>query len=378
MTSRFLVPTLAALAVIPTAHAFEIAGDAWAMKIEPRIQTWLEIGSTSIDSQDYDPFSGAATEDPQSLNFQVRRARLYFKGKHQEGWNFLVEVSADKIGGKDGSVDGTPEFAKVRVGKDIESGDIEHSIFWGLFDGDDYGVTSNGAYSSAKLLFPNEKTTKLIVPSNTAVGIGYGLEAGAFGLTASITEGEDKSGVKDDDADLYFAARFFTSIDEDKMTGLTESFAGKDGFNHVLGVGLNYAMLAGDTSAIAYGIDYLFHMDAWSAQAELIGSSQDNGAGSNDTDGLAFNVQGGYALPQENGTVIEPALRLTYVDKDTDNDNESGALINEGKNSGIYVDAGVNYYLDKHNNKFQLALQYFGAEEDGDGFVLRLAHALEF
>ncbi|MDA3962547.1 MAG: porin [Planctomycetota bacterium] len=379
MRQLLLPSTLAALALVPAAQAFEIAGDAWSMKIEPRIQSWLEIGSTSANSTDVDPFSGVVTDDAQSFNFRIRRARLYFKGSHQDGWNFEVEMNADNIASTSGGNAGNDvDFAKVYAGKTIESDGIEHNIWWGLYSAGDYGLTTTGAYSSAKLLFPNERTTKIIVPSTSGVGVGYSIAAGAFGGNLAISESDSKAAGADDDADLFIAARFYTSIDEEKMTGLTESFLGKDGFHHQLGVGINYEMQAGDTSQIAYGIDYLFHMDAWSAQAEFIGSSRDNGTAGNDTDGLAFNVQGGYALPQDNGTVIEPALRLTYVDADTDLDDEDGVLVGEGYASGLYIDAGANYYLDGHGNKFQLALQYFGAEGDGDGFVLRLAHALEF
>jgi hypothetical protein len=58
------VPTLAALAAIPTTQAFEVDAGDWKLSIEPRIQSWIEVAKASDRlGEDWDPFEGA-TPDP--------------------------------------------------------------------------------------------------------------------------------------------------------------------------------------------------------------------------------------------------------------------------------------------------------------------------
>ena len=98
-TTRVLVPTLAALAAIPTAQAFDVAGDGWELSIEPRIQSHIEFGATSdANGDDTDPWNGGTTDNPRDVNFFMRRARLYFKGKSDTGWGFSLAIDADHLG----------------------------------------------------------------------------------------------------------------------------------------------------------------------------------------------------------------------------------------------------------------------------------------
>lgn len=379
MTSRFLVPTLAALAAVPAAQAFDIAGDGWDLSIEPRIQTRIEFASATNanDSADYDIWAEANTDDPQAFNFYVRRARLYIKGKSDDGFFFGFTLRNDNIGRAD-AIDETNDNVEINdmfVGKEFESGDVSHSIQFGYDELGDAGPAAE-VDSSSKLLFPNARLSVFL--GNKAVGFQYGMQTSMFGLTAALGEAESKDFGLDDEADIYFAARVYTGLTEDMFLGKRmESFLGEEsgGLKHQAGVSLEWKELGGDDSAVSIGVDYLAHYDQLTGLAEVYSTSFDQA----DRDSLSFLVQGGYAIPLDNGNVVEPAARVTFIDNDTDDDNEAGVLDNEGGASGLYVDVGVNYYLDGHSNKLQAGLQSYSPEEgDGDAIAFRLAHQLDF
>lgn len=371
-----LVPALAIFAAIPATQAFEIAGDGWTFAIEPRIQTRVEIGAVSdAAGDDADAFTGSTTDDPQAINFQVRRARLYMKGKSDTGWSFAFTLNNDKIARKGGANGSSLKVQDAYVGKKIKSGDMSHYIQFGFDEQGDFGSVAV-ADSSAKKLFPNGRLSAKLGQGSETVGFGYKLSTEMFGLTASISEGEDKTDGEDDAGDMYFAVRAFTGLGNGvkKRTG---SFLGKEGFEHEAGVSLDYYADSGDEAGMVIMLDYLVHYNEHSGLLEFGMSSWDN-AGGDSTDGSVLVAQYGYAMALASGMIIEPAIRLTMLDKNSDLD-EAGMLTNEGGDDGMYLDIGLNQYLDGHNNKLQYAVQYYSPEEeDGTGLIFRIQHQLEF
>ena len=80
MRRNVVVPALAALAAIPTTQAIELAGEDASINFGIRLQSRVEIANASdAAGDDYDTWDKTTTEDPQSINFLIPRARLYMK-----------------------------------------------------------------------------------------------------------------------------------------------------------------------------------------------------------------------------------------------------------------------------------------------------------
>lgn len=378
MRPRHVVPTLAALAMLPAgAHAFEIAAGDWELAIEPRIQTRIAVASASdAAGDDYDIWERRTTENPQAINFFLRRTRLYFKGGHSDGWKFNVTLQADNVGREDDRDNDDVAVRYAWVGKKFERGDIDHYLQFGL---DKHTAVMADVDSSSKQLFPNGRLAEGY-NGPRSIGIDYALAAPAFGLRTGLA---DEAG--DDNNDWHFYARVYTGLTETlTIHKRTESFLGKEGVGHQLGAGVDVKTDGSDATDgtedddfVQFTVDYLLHYHQLSALFDFV--LRDRGEAIGDNSGYIALVQAGWAVPRPSGHVVEPALRLTLVDNDDDNDDEMGVLDREGGDSGFYVDAGVNYYLDGHSNKFQLAVQIYSPEEgDGDAVAVRLNHQLDF
>ena len=178
------------------------------------------------------------------------------------------------------------------------------------------------------------------------MGLAYKLKAPVFNVYARLSEA-DAAG--DDANDLFFSLRVETGLSQDMhIKKRTESFVGKEGFGHQLGLGLGIKSDGNDDEdgETVFTVDYMLHMDQLSAIAEFSYLTPEEG----DDDEMAFTAQAGWAIPMEN-MVVEPAVRLTLLDLDTDNDDEAGEYVEDGKESGFYFDAGVNMYFDGHQQQ---------------------------
>ncbi|MFW5750589.1 MAG: porin [Planctomycetota bacterium] len=385
MKLRHLVPSLAiAAATIPAASAFEVDGDGWQLSIEPRFQLRAAFASaSSADGEtDYDIWEKQDTDNPQALNFMVRRARVYFKGGTDDGWKFNYTIMADNIGRADDRDNANIDVRYAYLGKKIKTDNLTHYIQFGL-DKNTAAVADTD--SSSKLLFPNGR----LVAGWTgprSIGLKYKLSAPVFSLDAGLADE-----TSDENNDWHFHLRLASCLKEEwKLKKRSESYLGKDGFGHEAGIGINIKTDGSDDpdgteddDHTVIFLDYLVHYNQITGLVDIAlpstGDAGKIGGTGADTSGMIANAQIGYAVPLDSGCVAEPAFRLTYIDADDDDDDEAGVLQREGGASGIYVDAGVNYYFDGHSNKIQAAVQYFTPEEgDGDGFVFRIQHQLDF
>jgi len=383
MQTRFLVPTLAALAAIPAAQAFEIDAADWELSIEPRIQSWIEFASVSdAAGEDFDPFEGATpppagNEDPTAINFQMRRVRLYFKGSHSDGWKFNITFMADHIGEEEDRDNTGVDVRYAWVGKKISNGDIDHYIQFGV---DKAGPIIADPDSSSKQLFPNGRLTAGL-NGPRGMDLKYQVTAPVFNLMVDIAEQEDSGFPGSDNGDWWLSARAATGLKEEWQLGKrSESFLGKEGFAHEVGVGVGIRVDGSDDddAATVFGVDYNVHYNQLSGNFDFAYATRDTGP-STDVTSMIVSAQAGYVVNPGEDLLYEPALRVQMVDADTDDDNEMGVLIGEGGASGIYVDAGLNAYVDGHHNKFQAAVQFYSPEDgDGDGFIFRLANQLDF
>ena len=385
MTSRFLVPTLAALAAIPTASAFDIAGEGWELSIEPRIQSRIEFASASDENgDDYDIWERSATDNPQAMNFYMRRARIYMKGKSEDGWKFNFTLSADNIGRSDDNGGASPAVRYAWVGKEIKADDMKHFISFGL---DKHSSSLDKWDSSSKHLLPNGKLTDEFAGPRS-IGIDYKLSHPLFSVAVGLADEAEGASGDSENNDWYLYARVETGLKEEwTLAKRTESMLGKEGFGHLAGLGFDIKTDGSDAAAgsgvedddaFAINLDYLIHYNQITGLLAINQTSYGDAFG-DDLTSLAIIAQAGFAFPQDNGTVIEAAARISLIDNDTDEDEEQGVLDREGGDSGTYVDLGVNYYLDGHSNKFQAGIQIYSPEEgDGSATAFRIAHQLDF
>ncbi|MHC5067160.1 MAG: hypothetical protein ACYTF0_01095 [Planctomycetota bacterium] len=391
MTIRFIAPTLAAVAMIPAGNAFEISTDkGWDIALEPRIQSRVEFADVSdANGDDIDLWDDSA--DPQDVNFMLRRARVYFKGKNDAGWKFNFTIQADGVGAKGRRANGSNvgsdvelDLRYVWVGKGWETGDIKHFINFGL---DKHSTSLGRTVSSSSRMTPRERPISVFVDDRRSVGVGYRLSAPLFGLEVGLAdEPRDKFGESasknQNNNDILFTARATTSIKEEwQLSKYKESYHGKyigQGFKHTLGLGFDLINEGseddtGHDGYLAYQVDYIAVYDNWTISAAAAHTTHEKSGG--DVEGEAFDLGVGYTVPLE-AFVIEPNLRYSMVE---DDNNQSGVYSAEYGGSGDYLDLGCNVYLDGHKNKFQAGLTIYSPEEgDGDATVVTLQHQLDF
>ena len=234
--------------------------------------------------------------------------------------------------------------------------------------------------SSSKLMTTSTAVVDRLADKTVAsrdLGITYAYKAKTYAVHANLM---DPSRQNSGNRDWQVGARFETGFSEAAtMKKLTESFLGKEGFHHLLGVAVGALLKAdtadndGEDNTIVFAADYSVHYDALTAVFDF-GFIEE-------TDNSGFSVAAGaaYAFPLEHG-VIEPALRLQLVD--LNEEDTMGAMSpssNFGDDDGTYAEASLNYYMAGHSNKIQLAVSTYSPEEgDGDAVGVRLQHQLNF
>ena len=189
-----------------------------------------------------------------------------------------------------------------------------------------------------------------------------------------------EAGGTGDQNDWLLTARVESSIKPEwKIKKRTESFLGKEGFGMMFGAGLGVRTDGDDTEdgETVFTADYLLHMNQLSALAEFtyMVKADEKTADGDDVFGTVFTAQAGWAIPKDD-MIIEPAARITYVKIAQDGPD---VYEENGGASGIYFDGGVNLYLDGHSNKLGFYLTSYTPEnDDGDAFILRAQHQLNF
>ena len=366
-----LVPSL--LALTPFVHgAVEISDDV-ELKVSMRLQSRIEMASaTDAADDDYDIWEGAATDDANQINMMIRRARLYLKGKYKDDIKFQLAFYTDEIGANDdrGNTDSHVRYAWVA--KEIKSGDIKHTVKFGL---DKLWAISGDFDSSSRMLFATNRLTNQF-NLGRQVTLSYKASAPLFNLGVELSDDEEAGS---DGGDLLYSIRFESSFSEDTMMKKrSESFLGKEGFEHLVGivVGGKSDSDGDDDDYSIFSIDYNLHMDQLSLNADLVTATDKEGQ---DIDSLAFLVQAGWAIPMDS-FIFEPAIRLSMIDLDTDNDDEAQNYDEEGSDaSGLFVDLGANFYFDGHNNKLNVGVQTYSPEDgDASATIFRVQHQLNF
>lgn len=338
----------------------------FGLRLQGRIESAFGVKNAANQNSDI-AAPAVAQDDRQDVDFYFRRIRFNMGGSWKNDTFFYLNLRMDGLGQHTtgfGSESANPSVHDAWVGHHIKTEGMTHTIRFGR-----QAQFFNGAAldSSARTLFPNGRPGS----GHKNIGLAYKLTAPVF------TAGLDVQNSVGDSREWVISARVETSLTEDMKMRRTESALGKEGFGHVLGVDVAHLTnsVTGNEGWTQFGIDYNIHFNAITAVLDFYYRTFDV----SDADTFTISAQAGYAIPMDNGMVVEPALRIIY----RDNDDASGVNQNpaafEGINQGLQIDAGVNLYVNGHNNKFQFGISHWTADSgDGQKTVARLQHQINF
>jgi hypothetical protein len=111
-----------------------------------------------------------------------------------------------------------------------------------------------------------------------------------------------------------------------------------------------------------------WELDARYEKDELLVQAEGLVARDVNSSGVAINGQGAYlAAAWRDKSNVQPALRVGFLDPDTDTDDDQQ----------VHIDVGVNYYLLDHQAKVQASYSrtQFGGDRTADNLVILAAQA---
>ena len=384
--ARTLVPTLALAALTPFASAVTLDdGEGNSLGFGIRLQNRIDFNQ-GINDSNGDPLTDQAGVD--TVDFYLRRVRLYLKGKAEWGQKFQLALSADNLGragGGSSPVDSkkdrrgtTPQVRYAWVGQEFKTESGKHTIKLGLQK--PYFARSESLSSSKRMTTTTAIVAELAadVVASRDLALTYGFKAKAWGVYVNLV---DPSRGDARNRNWQLSARVETGLSEETtVSKITESFLGKEGFHHLVGFGIGTQLRGTDTGKnadlddeVVITADYTLHYDALTAVFD-IGFIEET-----DNSGVAIAAGAAYAFKMDDA-VLEPALRLQLVDlNEDDTSGEMGPSRDFGSDDGTYAEFSLNYYMAGHDNKLQAALYSYTPEEgDGDAIGFRIQHQLNF
>ncbi len=382
--SRTLL-AIAAIAAAPAAWGLDVTDADLKLGLTMQLQLRAEA-SYAEDNAGFKYSPAEGTSDPDTADFYVRRARIGFTGMYKEKFKFAAVLNADntdKTSNADSGRGVKPHTLFVGTSFPcMLSESIKHYIQFGLDDAAYNG--SQNIFSSRELLMPATRATGNLM-KNRSVGVKWMMTAPNVQAWVDVqnnsgdTGGDAGSSVdsNDDGEGLWYSARLHVSPEGDwKIAKATESFLGAEGKGLLVAIDGAYNdtdvtaggtspnfTAGGDATTMGYGIEVLAHVDALTALAEF--RSQEQNGNVAHKDAVIYLIQAGYALPW-NDTVVEPAMRISYIDLNKNDNNETAAFgAADYGASGVQVELGANWYLNKHNNKLQVAYTNWDGEAAG-------------
>ena len=407
---KYLVPSLLILAGAPVFGA-SIADD---LVIKPKVQIQMRgqfaASGTNAAGADTSIYNGA-TGDTEAARFSVRRARFGAEATNSTGWTGVFQIRAGERAdatGNAGSATRTAELYYANAAKvfKVEGADID--VHGGL----DKPFNRESSISSSTFLLPMDNPILARIEMRS---VGVGAKALIQDLVRVGFDIQNGNSTVAQDTDsgapgLFYSGRIEFAPSKEMMPAKgMESWAGAPGTHLVVGldaqsqnkqitaVGPGTTVTAGirnddkTVTTTTVGPDVLFHFDGLSALAayRMRTAKQENSASTapDDIKGSMFSIQAGYAVPLDNGLVLEPALRFSKIDNDKDVDGDANAVFGSGEytgsNSGTEFSIGVNAYWNGHKNKTMLAFTSFTGESPAIGDaakakVITLQHQLTF
>lgn len=397
---KYLVPSLLILAGAPVFGA-SIADD---LVIKPKVQIQMRgqfgASGTSSTGADTSIYNGA-TGDTEKARFSVRRARFGAEATNSTGWTGVFQIRAGERTDATANGGGTARTAELyyanaaKVFK-VEGADID--VHGGL----DKPFNQESSISSSTFLLPMDNPVMALVEMR-AVGVGAKALIQDIVRVGFDVQNGNTTAVQDTNTGapgLFISGRAEFAPSKEMMPAKKmESWAGAPGTHLVIGIdvqsqnkritgaGVDYT----STTTTTLGPDATFHFDGLSAMAlyRMRTTKEERGTSKakDDQKGSMFSLQAGYAVPLENGLVLEPALRFSKIDLDKDIDGDNNTVFGQGEylggSSGTEFSVGVNAYWNGHKNKTMLAFTSFTGESPTTGDaskakVITLQHQLLF
>lgn len=379
---------IAAASLPSTATAMEWSNDDVSVRLslfmQPRLESGIYVRDRDGEQAD---LSGETTDDPQWADASFRRLRLTMRGAYQEDTRFNLVLSADRLGEHRSSRDDDDNL----IFQANDGGNIGVLYAWvshrwqrdththTLKFGKDFALFNpSQSDSSARMLFASNRPTAVFSSDNT-LGLSYRWQMPAITIAADVHN------PRNDSRNVFASARVETSIRPEWSMGRSESRLGAEGFGHILGLslGLRSDNHSDDDGYIHAGIDYNVHYGPITANVDaIIRRVEANGpknAGSSATNQWGINLQAGYAMPRDNGHIIEPALRFAAFDMGHSLAPDMSDAAFESVDSGVQGEIGCNYYLNGHNHKIHIGVSHWQANRgDAEKTVLRIQHQLLF
>jgi hypothetical protein len=394
-----LVPTLAAALAAPAATAASaLMVDDNSVRLSAGAELQLRgehASATAPTSGSWDPVLAQAGE-PDAFDFSIRRARIGLNGAYGSFWRFDVAIRADQVDTEGYQTRRGLELYKAWVERVFPEGDLTHTLHGGL----DYAFFNRAASISPYYLLPEARpTVALMAPRG--VGVRYLMSGQVFDfgvdLMNSLDPGRPAANAQHGDG-LFYSARLEYSALDGPKPAYRESWAGEQGQGLLLAldVGLDHndhGTPGVETNAVGYGIEAVGHFDQFSFLTELrflrMRFASLVGGPETYRNQRVFCIQGGWAIPlSSQGMALEPAMRLSLIDFDTDNDHEvvpyDGGASNPGPDSewgdsGRQIDFGLNLYFNGHGNKLQFSVAHWDAEAgNASATIIRIQQQLYF
>lgn len=388
----------AAIVAAPAADAaVTIADESVRLETGVRIQT----RATRADAEgatggDWNLQTGTpGRNDP--VDFSIRRSRLTAKGAYGS-WTFNLTLQGDDFDRQNVGSPGV-QVRYAWVDRRFELADqVSTSVHFGL---DKPFFNQADFVSSSALLFPTNQVNQEKGLRNRSVGVGLRLAGPTFLIGADVQNvGGRPAGAVDPDEDegYWTSARAeIGAVPEWFTAKRAESYVGKGGHAAVLGLEWGserdrFLTATSQRTITSYGADFLFWYDSvtFIADWDRLSTTVDDfvAADPRRVRGDILSAQVGYAFTLGGREAVEPALRFARYDLDRDSGTAEnftaappavGAASVEHGQSGTELEVGINWYLDGHGNKLQLAWTRWRPENgDARADIFRLQHQLSF
>jgi hypothetical protein len=393
--------TLLALAALaPAAYALSVEDADVKLGVSLQLQARADKSWANDGTGNRFDTNAGASQEPDDLDFYMRRVRVGFKGTYKGSTSFNLTLRADNLDRKVGASDPAsgnryPEVQQAFIAQDFKGDGMTQQVRAGL----DYAFF-NGAsaiFSSTTLLFPTGRATEqsaMLAPRGTGVGYKLSNSSMTWGFDIQNNTGDDttagNTGAAQNGEGMCYTTRFqMMAIGDQKFQ---ESFLGAEGtnlgFSIEAGINRNNNVAPVDPATTlttvntrAIGIEALFHQDGLTALAEwrcAKDESQVDIGSDGEKDKRIWLVQAGYALPMAD-SVVEPAFRFSRINLDDDSKESKPFGSGDYGASGYQTELGVNWYLAKANNKLSIQLIHWRAEEgEAKADVLRTMWQLYF
>ena len=387
---KHLVPTLSAIAIMGMAPAFGASiADDLTIKPKAQIQVRAQFGAsgTNTAGQDVNVYNGAIG-DTEAARFSVRRARFGAEAKNTTGWSAVFQIRAgerfDTVASNGKTRNAELYYANVTKLWKLDGFDID--VHGGL----DKPFNNESSISSSAFMLPADRANAHFTEVRD-VGIGAKsliAEMVRVGFDVQNSNSTINQDPNSDAPGLFTSFRLEFAPGKDFMPAKKlESWAGAEGHHLVIGfdyqnderlqTAANNATADVNRTVTTIGPDILYHFNGLSALADLrMRTTKDEvstGTTPDDIKAQVWTVQAGYAIPMEMGFALEPAVRISKIDLNKD-DNETTAqrgVFDQGEfragQSGTEFTIGVNAYWNGHANKTQLAYTSFQGEEPASG-----------